>query len=511
MAAAVLSDQEHILEMILRECAKYDRGADGYAAWLAAQNRVADGIACFEKHAPDAHAPLVYLYRAIGRTDEALKLAKDESEQLHAGLALELGDWSQASKKGRPHTQELVSYLQSGEWPDTAPDLWQLVATGQFDEALEGYLATHQYHDAYALLLHQGRVVEALDLSEGEWTGHEYNRLLLLSRHGRSEGSKGAIWDKWAQNLTRADINQQLAVIDAAASMEMDDTLKQLLNSNLVILQKPEALWSSLDDDWEHTIAAARCSRPHSTRPHRMPACTRSTRSPLTQANRNESSISKSPICCHSRTAMSAWPSASPCTRSTCHGWLRSKWNSRAPPPSLALGSTRVCCPTRPHRVPVRRLSARLPGTSRPYLLISPSRNEHHTVYAQLLGEMHRFQAAAELAAGDPAKAESEYRKMMALNPSVDLVIEAVTRLEAAGATKAADSLYKARHSLLQEQLDALPDSAFARNDAAWFMANCNRNVEEAVATATRAVELAPNNAAIRDTLAEGLPPGGKT
>lgn len=130
MAAAVLSDQEHILEMILRECAKYDRGADGYAAWLAAQNRVADGIACFEKHAPDAHAPLVYLYRAIGRTDEALKLAKDESEQLHAGLALELGDWSQASKKGRPHTQELVSYLQSGEWPDTAPDLWQLVATG---------------------------------------------------------------------------------------------------------------------------------------------------------------------------------------------------------------------------------------------------------------------------------------------------------------------------------------------------------------------------------------------
>jgi len=365
MAAAVLSDQEHILEMILRECAKYDRGADGYAAWLAAQNRVADGIACFEKHAPDAHAPLVYLYRAIGRTDDALKLAKDESEQLHAGLALELGDWSQASKKGRPHTQELVSYLQSGEWPDAAPDLWQLVATGQFDEALEGYLAAHQYHDAYALLLHQGRVVEALDLSEGEWTGHEYNRLLLLSRHGRSEAAR-AIWDKWAQNLTRADLNQQLAVIDAAASMEMDDTLKQLLNSNLVILQKPEALWSSLDDDWEHTIAAARCSRPHSTRPHRMPACTRSTRSPLTQANRNESSISKSPICCHSRTAMSAWPSARPCTRSTCHGWLRSKWNSRAPPPSLALGSTRVCCPTRPHRVPVRRLSARLPGTSRP-------------------------------------------------------------------------------------------------------------------------------------------------
>lgn len=144
------------------------------------------------------------------------------------------------------------------------------------------------------------------------------------------------------------------------------------------------------------------------------------------------------------------------------------------------------------------------------YLLISPSRNEHHTVYAQLLGEMHRFQAAAELAAGDPAKAESEYRKMMALNPSVDLVIEAVTRLEAAGATKAADSLYKARHSLLQEQLDALPDSAFVRNDAAWFMANCNRNVEEAVATATRAVELAPNNAAIRDTLAEAYLRAGK-
>ena len=78
-----------------------------------------------------------------------------------------------------------------------------------------------------------------------------------------------------------------------------------------------------------------------------------------------------------------------------------------------------------------------------------------------------------------------------------------VPELEAAGCQQAADELFDAIYVHIREICEDFPRSALQQNNLAWTAARCNRQLDEALKFAQRAVQLEPREVAYLDTLGE--------
>jgi predicted Zn-dependent protease len=124
--------------------------------------------------------------------------------------------------------------------------------------------------------------------------------------------------------------------------------------------------------------------------------------------------------------------------------------------------------------------------------------------YLNVPALVHRLRAAGELAAGRTAAARREIALAQAAQPGrVDLAILLVPLLERAGCHKDADRLYADTLAIYEKLCREFPRCAGAHNSAAWLSACCRRNLDAALAHATKAVELTPDTTAYLDTLAE--------
>jgi tetratricopeptide (TPR) repeat protein len=114
------------------------------------------------------------------------------------------------------------------------------------------------------------------------------------------------------------------------------------------------------------------------------------------------------------------------------------------------------------------------------------------------------YRARALLAAGKLDEAIADARAGLAVLPgNVEMAIGLVPDLDRAGKNKEADEIYGKVKEAFVSALETYGTSADLRNSLAWTMVNCNRDLDDALAHATKAVELAPKSAGYIDTLAE--------
>lgn len=118
---------------------------------------------------------------------------------------------------------------------------------------------------------------------------------------------------------------------------------------------------------------------------------------------------------------------------------------------------------------------------------------------------MHQYRARGLLATGRPLdEVRAEIRHCQTAVPGdANLPLLLVPLLDLRGHKKDADELFDpvyARHAQLCTEF---PRSDFLHNETAWLAACCHRRLDEALAHARTAVELAPDTAGHLDTLAE--------
>jgi tetratricopeptide (TPR) repeat protein len=114
------------------------------------------------------------------------------------------------------------------------------------------------------------------------------------------------------------------------------------------------------------------------------------------------------------------------------------------------------------------------------------------------------YRARALLAQGKLDEAVADARAGLAVLPgNVEMAIGLVPDLDRAGKKKEADEIYGKVKEAFVSALETYGTSADLRNSVAWTMVNCNRDLDEALAHATKAVELLPKTAGYIDTLAE--------
>jgi predicted Zn-dependent protease len=125
-------------------------------------------------------------------------------------------------------------------------------------------------------------------------------------------------------------------------------------------------------------------------------------------------------------------------------------------------------------------------------------------IYLLLTHRVRVARALALLAAGKSDQARKEWKACQELLPgNVDLAIALVPRLKAKGLHKDAAQIFKAAYDLHLRLCADHPRCAWAHHDLAWLLVNCRHRPDKALAHATRAVELRPDNVLYRDTLAE--------
>lgn len=114
------------------------------------------------------------------------------------------------------------------------------------------------------------------------------------------------------------------------------------------------------------------------------------------------------------------------------------------------------------------------------------------------------YRARALFAAGKVEEALAEARTGLGVLPAnIELALGLVPDLDKAGRKKEADEIYGKVKGAYAEAIKDYGSSAELRNGLAWTMANCNRDLDEALTHATKAVEVAPKMAGYIDTLAE--------
>jgi len=114
------------------------------------------------------------------------------------------------------------------------------------------------------------------------------------------------------------------------------------------------------------------------------------------------------------------------------------------------------------------------------------------------------YRARALLAEGKLDEAIGDARAGLAVLPgNVEMAIGLVPDLDRAGKKKEADEIYGKVKEAFVSALETYGTSADLRNSLAWTMVNCNRDLDDALAHATKAIELAPKTAGYIDTLAE--------
>jgi len=126
------------------------------------------------------------------------------------------------------------------------------------------------------------------------------------------------------------------------------------------------------------------------------------------------------------------------------------------------------------------------------------------TAYLVVPESIRSYRARGLIAKGKIDEGLKEAAASLEVMPgNIDLVIKLVPELEKAGKKKEAEALYVQVRDVYEKLSKDYPGSAFARNSVAWVMANCRRDLDEALKYAAKAVELEPRNAGYLDTLAE--------
>ncbi|MBV9124379.1 MAG: hypothetical protein JO112_13550, partial [Planctomycetes bacterium] len=118
--------------------------------------------------------------------------------------------------------------------------------------------------------------------------------------------------------------------------------------------------------------------------------------------------------------------------------------------------------------------------------------------------QAHVFRAGGYLAGGQWDEAAREVQLAEKTIPGdVDLPIFLVPQLEKAARTPEADHLFGQALEAHEKLCRDYPGSAWCHNSLAWLTARCRRQLDKGLEHARKAVELAPDNAGYRDTLAE--------
>jgi tetratricopeptide (TPR) repeat protein len=126
---------------------------------------------------------------------------------------------------------------------------------------------------------------------------------------------------------------------------------------------------------------------------------------------------------------------------------------------------------------------------------------EHYLSLTQLV---HQMRIRAALAAGDKERVQAELARCEAILPAdIRLLVALIPRLDRGGMRELADDLFARGLTAHQTTLAQFPESATFLNNAAWLCARSQRKLDEALALATKATELAPTEASYQDTLAE--------
>jgi tetratricopeptide (TPR) repeat protein len=124
--------------------------------------------------------------------------------------------------------------------------------------------------------------------------------------------------------------------------------------------------------------------------------------------------------------------------------------------------------------------------------------------YIRFPAQIHRLKAMAFFAAHQNDQAMAEAKKWYDLNANDSTgLIELVRCAQANGAAHQADELFNTSLNGFVRLLKDFPDSPVLHNQIAWEESRCRRNLDDALAHAQRAVDLAPADVAILDTLAE--------
>jgi len=124
--------------------------------------------------------------------------------------------------------------------------------------------------------------------------------------------------------------------------------------------------------------------------------------------------------------------------------------------------------------------------------------------YLQVIHVIHKARARGFLAEGRIAEAVRELEAARAALPGeTKLAMDMVPKLDELGEKDHGDALFARVFAALCEVCEDLPESPGWHNNAAWLAARLGRKLDEALAHAQRATELAPDRAAYLDTLAE--------
>lgn len=124
--------------------------------------------------------------------------------------------------------------------------------------------------------------------------------------------------------------------------------------------------------------------------------------------------------------------------------------------------------------------------------------------YLDIAISLHRTRARGLLAKGDREGCFKLLALCQQLQPGeIKVVEEFFPLLRKQGLEKEADKLFDDAFQVYEQQLKQFPESANFHNQAAWIAALCFRRLDEALALAERAVQLAPDSPSYADTLAE--------
>jgi tetratricopeptide (TPR) repeat protein len=122
----------------------------------------------------------------------------------------------------------------------------------------------------------------------------------------------------------------------------------------------------------------------------------------------------------------------------------------------------------------------------------------------QLWGEIYWRYLRAAVAGNNQKEINRRLEQLLGTKPTdTDIAIDIVPLLRSMGRTSDADLLFGWSYDSVIRDLDSGPNDPEKLNEAAWLCAKCDRHLPEARTWAEKAVALAPNDAAIIDTLAE--------
>jgi tetratricopeptide (TPR) repeat protein len=137
--------------------------------------------------------------------------------------------------------------------------------------------------------------------------------------------------------------------------------------------------------------------------------------------------------------------------------------------------------------------------------VLNPSANiSENEGYLLLPHVIHKALARAVLADGKFDTAETELANCEKLMPAeIRATIDLVPALTAAGKRELADGFFERALGVHKKVIEEFPESATYLNNGAWLCARCQRELDEALNLAQKAVKLVPDEAAYHDTLAE--------